>query len=141
MNIARGIRNSGSCLGAAHEREVRRATKGLYRRGGCRKFSGSCYENLSQNEPLTNAEFDSLRDFLKCCEGGRAMNIEQLDAFFAALITGGRDAEQKLPGGLWRRDVGCHREAIPGRVAAQTAESSLTKCLPSPCSPATWTSP
>jgi uncharacterized protein len=41
-----------------------------------------------RNKPLTDAEFDRLADFLKSCKGGRAMNVEQLDGFFAALIAG-----------------------------------------------------
>ena len=36
--------------------------------------------------PLTDVELDRLGDFLKCCKGGKAMNLEQLDGFFAALI-------------------------------------------------------
>ena len=43
---------------------------------------------FTQNEPLTDAELDRLGDFLKSCKGGRAMNVEQLDGFFAALIAG-----------------------------------------------------
>ncbi len=43
---------------------------------------------FTQNEPLTDAELDRLGDFLKSCKGGRAMNIEQVDGFFAALIAG-----------------------------------------------------
>ncbi len=43
---------------------------------------------FTQNEPLTDAELDRLGDFLKGCKGGRAMNLEQLDGFFAALIAG-----------------------------------------------------
>lgn len=39
-------------------------------------------------EPLTEAELDRLGDFLDCCKGGKAMNVEQLDGFFAALIAG-----------------------------------------------------
>jgi uncharacterized protein len=42
----------------------------------------------SQNEPLTDAELDRLGAFLKCCKGGKAMNVEELDGFFAALIAG-----------------------------------------------------
>jgi uncharacterized protein len=45
-------------------------------------------KTFTQNEPLTDAELDRLGDFLKSCKGGRAMNIEQLDGFFAALIAG-----------------------------------------------------
>jgi yecA family protein len=41
-----------------------------------------------QDEPLTDAELDRLEAFLQSCKGGRAMNVEQLDGFFAALIAG-----------------------------------------------------
>ncbi len=41
-----------------------------------------------QHEPLTDAELDRLEAFLKSCKDGRAMNIEELDGFFAALIAG-----------------------------------------------------
>jgi uncharacterized protein len=37
---------------------------------------------------LTDAEFDRLADLLKGCGGKRAMNIEMLDGFLAALICG-----------------------------------------------------
>jgi uncharacterized protein len=43
---------------------------------------------FTEHEPLTDAELDRLGDFLKSCKGGRAMNVEALDGFFAALITG-----------------------------------------------------
>ncbi len=43
---------------------------------------------FTQNEPLTDAELDRLGDFLKSCKGGKAMNVEALDGFFAALIAG-----------------------------------------------------
>jgi uncharacterized protein len=43
---------------------------------------------FTQNEPLTDAELDCLGDFLKGCKGGKAMNVEALDGFFAALIAG-----------------------------------------------------
>src|ERR1022692_2446070 len=43
---------------------------------------------FTQKEPLTDAELDRLGDFLKGCKGGRAMNVETLDGFFAALIAG-----------------------------------------------------
>jgi uncharacterized protein len=43
---------------------------------------------FTEHEPLTDAELDRLGDFLKSCKGGRAMNVEQLDGFFAALIAG-----------------------------------------------------
>jgi len=41
---------------------------------------------LSQNEPLTDAELDRLGDFLASCKGSKAMNLEELDGFFSALI-------------------------------------------------------
>jgi len=43
---------------------------------------------FAKSEPLTDAELDRLRDFLKSCKGGKAMNVEELDGFFAALIAG-----------------------------------------------------
>jgi uncharacterized protein len=43
---------------------------------------------FTPNDPLTDAELDRLGDFLKSCKGGRAMNVEALDGFFAALIAG-----------------------------------------------------
>jgi len=39
-------------------------------------------------EPLSDAEVDQLGRFLKSCKGGKAMNVEELDGFFAALIAG-----------------------------------------------------
>jgi uncharacterized protein len=45
-------------------------------------------KTFTQHEPLTDAELDRLGDFLKSCKGGRAMNLEELDGFFAALIAG-----------------------------------------------------
>jgi uncharacterized protein len=43
---------------------------------------------FTQPEPLTDAELDRLGDFLESCKGSKAMNVEQLDGFFAALIAG-----------------------------------------------------
>ena len=43
---------------------------------------------FAKSEPLTDAELDRLGDFLKSCKGGKAMNVEELDGFFAALIAG-----------------------------------------------------
>ena len=45
-------------------------------------------KTFTHNDPLTDAELDRLGDFLKNCKGGRAMTVEQLDGFFAALIAG-----------------------------------------------------
>jgi uncharacterized protein len=41
-----------------------------------------------KNSPLTDSELDRLGDFLIACEGDSAMNLEELDGFFAALIAG-----------------------------------------------------
>ena len=41
---------------------------------------------FAQNEPLKDAEFDRLGEFLKSCAGGKTMNVEELDGFFAALV-------------------------------------------------------
>jgi uncharacterized protein len=43
---------------------------------------------FAKNEPLTEPDLDHLGQFLKNCKGGKAMNIEELDGFFAALIAG-----------------------------------------------------
>ncbi len=43
---------------------------------------------FTQHDPLTDAEVSRLGDFLKSCKGGEAMNLEELDGFFAALIAG-----------------------------------------------------
>jgi uncharacterized protein len=40
------------------------------------------------HQPLTDAGFDRLGEFLEKCIGGRAMNLEELDGFFTALLTG-----------------------------------------------------
>jgi uncharacterized protein len=45
-------------------------------------------KTFEQNEPLTDAELDRLGGFLEGCKGGMAMNVEELDGFFAALIAG-----------------------------------------------------
>jgi uncharacterized protein len=53
-----------------------------------RRTRGAAMRTLTQNDLLTDAEFDRIGDFLKSCKGGMAMNVEQLDGFFAALIAG-----------------------------------------------------
>lgn len=42
----------------------------------------------SLNQPLTEAEIDRLGNFLKTRTAGRAMNLEEIDGFFSALISG-----------------------------------------------------
>lgn len=48
----------------------------------------SALETFAQPKPLTDAELDRLGDFLEGCKGGKAMSLEELDGFFAALIAG-----------------------------------------------------
>ncbi len=43
---------------------------------------------FTRADPLTDAELDRLGDFLEGCKSGKAMNLEELDGFFAALIAG-----------------------------------------------------
>ena len=43
---------------------------------------------FAKEGPLTEAELGKLAEFLKACRGGKAMNIEEIDGFFAALIAG-----------------------------------------------------
>ena len=43
---------------------------------------------LPQPKPLNDAEFERLDRFLENCKGGIAMNVEEVDGFFAALIAG-----------------------------------------------------
>jgi len=51
----------------------------------------------AQNEPLTEAELDRLQQFLQNCRGGKAMNIEELSGFFAALDPGPPSALEDHP--------------------------------------------
>jgi uncharacterized protein len=60
-------------------------------------------KTFSQNDSLTDTELDRLGDFLKSCKGGRAMNVEQLDGFFAALIAG---PEMVMPSEYYREVFG-----------------------------------
>jgi len=53
---------------------------------GC--ADNSSMRTFTDNEPLTDAELDRLGDFLKSRKGGKAMNLEELDGFFCALIAG-----------------------------------------------------
>ena len=45
-------------------------------------------QSFPGHQPLTDAELDRLSAFLGNCKGGKAMNIEELDGFLAALIAG-----------------------------------------------------
>ncbi len=59
--------------------------------------------SFTQNDPLTDAELDRLGDFLNGCKGEKAMNVEQLDGFFAALIAG---PETVMPSEYYREVFG-----------------------------------
>ena len=50
--------------------------------------SPTTVQTLPPPEPLTDPELDRLGEFLRQCKGGKAMNLEELDGFFAALIAG-----------------------------------------------------
>ena len=43
---------------------------------------------FDHHEPMTDTELESLGEFLRKCKGGKAMNIEEVDGFFSALIAG-----------------------------------------------------
>lgn len=45
-------------------------------------------QSLPPQQPLTEAELDRLAEFLDRCKGGNAMNLEELDGFFSALVAG-----------------------------------------------------
>jgi uncharacterized protein len=60
-------------------------------------------KTFTQPEPLTDAELDRLGDFLKSCKDGKAMNVEALDGFFAALIAG---PETVMPSEYYREVFG-----------------------------------
>ena len=70
---------------------------------------------FTKPEPLTDAELDRLGDFLKSCERGKAMNLEELDGFFAALIAG---PETVMPSEY-------NREVFGGELADACEFSSL----------------
>ncbi len=69
-----------------------------------------CNENSHEQavnlQPLTDAEFDKLADILKRFGDKRAMNLETLDGFFAALICGPDDVppSEYLPE-IWGGDM------------------------------------
>jgi uncharacterized protein len=71
--------------------------RGWYRKPSSRIF-GDAITTFTQNEPLSDTELDRLGDFLKSCKGGKAMNVETLDGFFAALIAG---PETVMPSGYY----------------------------------------
>jgi uncharacterized protein len=103
MNVASVIRNSGSCLRAARQTEKVDGQRGVVSYGDCCERLDIPMRTFTQNDPLTDAEFDRLGEFLKGCKGGRAMNVEQLDGFFAALIVG---PETVMPSEYYREVFG-----------------------------------
>ncbi len=72
-------------------------------------------KTFTLNERLTDAELDRLADFLEGCKGGKAMNVEQLDGFFAALIAG---PDVVMPSE-------CNREVFGGDLSEAVEFASL----------------
>ena len=72
-------------------------------------------EPFVQNKPLTDAELDRLGGLLKGCKDGRAMNVEALDGFFAALIA---RPETVMPSE-------CYREVFGGEMSDTCEFGSL----------------
>jgi uncharacterized protein len=70
---------------------------------------------FAKPEPLTEAELDRLADFLKSCKGGRAMNLEEMDGFFSALVAG---AEPVMPSEY-------NREVFGGDLSEAVAFANL----------------
>ena len=56
-------------------------------------------------QPLTDAELDKLADVLKRYGDKRAMNLEMLDGFFAALICGPNDVPPSDLPEIWGGDM------------------------------------
>ena len=68
-----------------------------------RRADNSPMTTFTQPEPLTDAELDRLGDFLESRKSGKAMNLEELDGFFAALIAG---PETVMPSEYYREVFG-----------------------------------
>jgi yecA family protein len=49
---------------------------------------GIAMSDFSANQPLTETDLERLGEFLRSYQGGKAMNVEEVDGFFAALIAG-----------------------------------------------------
>ncbi len=82
--------------------------------------------NFTQDDPLTDAELDRLGDFLKSCKGGRAMNVEQLDGFFAALITGPETVMPSEPRDLHGDGVGSVVPLLMSHAFSAKVDSTRT---------------
>ena len=68
-----------------------------------------CNENSHEQavnlQPLTDAELNKLADVLKRFGDKRAMNLEMLDGFFAALICGPNDVPPSDLPEIWGGDM------------------------------------
>ena len=83
--------NTNGCVLFSHRFGHKRTRRSIRFESAARKDSqdyGHKMIPFTQNEPLTDAELDRLGDVLTNCKGGKAMNVETLDGFFAALIAG-----------------------------------------------------
>jgi hypothetical protein len=72
----------------------------------CLQGDENSHERAVNPQPLTDAEFDKLADLLNRFGDKRAMNLEMLDGFFAALICGPDDVppSEYLPE-IWGGDM------------------------------------
>jgi uncharacterized protein len=77
---------------------------------------------FDQPEPLTDAELDHLGDFLKSCKGDKAMNLEELDGFFAALIAG---PENVMPSEYYREVFGGEMSEVVEFASLDEAQEVL----------------
>ena len=90
-----------------------------------------CNENIGERavnpQPLTDAEFDKLADVLKRFGDKRAMNLEMLDGFFAALICGPDNVppSEYLPE-IWGGDM-VNEAAFPTKPILQEFISLVTR--------------
>ena len=73
---------------------------------------------FTRNEPLSDTELDHLGDFLNNCKGGRAMHVEELDGFFAALIAG---TEAVMPSEYYYHNVTTTSAASAQTILASAA--------------------
>jgi uncharacterized protein len=75
------------------------------------------------NNPLSETELDELDDFLSSVQGGRAMNIEELDGFFSALIAG---PDLVLPSEYWPKVFGREASGLTVFDTQEQAQDILT---------------
>jgi uncharacterized protein len=87
----------------------------------CWNRQGNIHEVL-KNGPLTDAELDRVGDFLIACEGDNAMNLEELDGFFATLIAG---PEMVMPSEYHREVFGGDLSEACGFTSSKEADEIM----------------